>query len=278
MSSVLHDRLGGFFVGKSKLTSQSLQHWRIILAIATTMQALAIIVLSVQYRVPIVASFLTTDTLQSQLQGKQVVSPATAQLLSLNLSYLIVAMFTVTVLTHLAMVTVYRHSYERFLVQKEVNPLRWLEAAVTTSLMLVIIAMLVGVYDAVSLALLCIALVLMSLSVFAFELVSQTKRNKQLQWIIGSIILLAAIVPWLVIASYLVATSIFATLHQPTYLYWLCASIFVVFIIAGFNTYLSHRRQGKWASYLWGDFWHVAIIFVAESLLAWQVFASVLHP
>jgi hypothetical protein len=54
------------------------------------------------------------------------------------------------------------------------------------------------------------------------------------------------------------------------------ASLFVFFDSFAVNQLLQYKQVGPWRDYLFGESTYVALSLVAQSLLAWQIFAATL--
>ena len=232
-------------------------------------QAVAVLVLSRDFRLPLTASYLRFDPATTSLE------PAIATVAEASLAGLIVAFFLVSSMAHLFIATVYRRRYERDLL-RGLNVARWVEYAISASVMIVAIAMLVGIYDIGALLMLFSLVALMNLLGLVMEVHNQTTpRTNWLSFWIGT---LAGIVPWAVIAISFWASSTYGGGQIPAFVYWIYVSIFLFFSCFAVNMWLQYRRIGPWASYLYGERGYIVLSLVAKSALAWQVFAGTLRP
>jgi hypothetical protein len=87
---------------------------------------------------------------------------------------------------------------------------------------------------------------------------------------------IAGIVPWIVVAIYLLQPFSDTPVQPPGFVYGIFISLFVLFNIFAVNQWLQYRRVGRWSDYLVGERAYVTLSLVAKSLLAWQVFAGTL--
>jgi hypothetical protein len=156
-------------------------------------------------------------------------------------------------------------------LRRGINYARWIEYAASASLMIVVIAMLVGIYDVAALLALFALNAAMILFGLMMELHNQAieRTNWTAFWLGAGI----GAVPWIAIAIYL-----FATPNVPTFVYWIYLSIFLFFNAFAVNMVLQYRRMGPWRDYLYGESAYIILSLVAKSLLAWQVFAGTLRP
>ncbi|MFA5030072.1 MAG: heliorhodopsin HeR [Patescibacteria group bacterium] len=160
-------------------------------------------------------------------------------------------------------------------LKKGANFARWIEYAFSSSLMIVIIGLLVGVYDVMTLILLFGLNAMMILFGWMMELHNQTtQKTNWTSFIFGSI---AGIIPWIVVALYLFNAGDSA--HKaPVFVYWIYFSIFLFFNCFAINMILQYKKVGKWQQYLYGERVYIILSLVAKSLLAWQVWAGTLRP
>jgi hypothetical protein len=257
-----------------KITFESLNKWNFGLALLHFIQGVAVVILSTKATLPVTTNYLTLDTLASKA-GSPVLVAATRNLFDINLAYVVAAFFFLSAAAHLIIATVYRQTYEADL-KKGINKARWIEYSLSASVMMVGIAMLTGVYDASSLLMIFALISIMNLMGLMMEVHNQTtKRTNWLSYIIGC---KAGIVPWLVVVIYVVGSNVYGSGHIPEFVYWIYASMFVLFSAFAVNMYLQYKKVGKWADYLYGERIYMILSLVAKSLLAWQVFFGALRP
>lgn len=135
--------------------------------------------------------------------------------------------------------------------------------------------MLVGIYDLSALLMLFGLTSVMNLLGLVMELHNKkAARPSWASYIVGCI---AGIVPWLVIAIYLIAGALYGA-TAPTFVYVIFVSIFIFFMSFAVNMYLQYARKGKWSDYLYGERAYMVLSLVAKSALAWQVFGGTLRP
>jgi hypothetical protein len=160
-------------------------------------------------------------------------------------------------------------------LKKGANYARWMEYAITSSLMLVVIAMLSGMFDLNSLILLFFLNMMMILFGWMMELHNQTTQKTD--WTAFYFGCLAGIVPWVVIALYFFSAVAEPDAQVPTFVYFILPILFVFFNIFALNMVLQYRKVGKWSDYLYGERVYIILSLLAKSALAWQVFAGTLR-
>lgn len=235
-------------------------------------QGILMLILSSNFALPVMASYLKFDVKSQQL----IPNPQT--LFELKIGPIVAVFLFLSAIAHLLVSSVFNDWYNRNL-QKGINVVRWVEYSLSSSLMIVVIAMLVGIYDVASLILLFALNACMILFGWMMELHNQSLRQSSGQaqktdwtsYIFGCI---AGIVPWVAIGLYLFGP----TDKAPNFVYWIYFSIFVFFNCFAINQLLQYKKIGKWQEYLYGERAYIILSLVAKSLLAWQVFAGTLRP
>ena len=155
------------------------------------------------------------------------------------------------------------------------NRLRWVEYSLSSSLMIVLIALITGITDVA--ALLAIGFVNASMILFGWimEMVNQPDGDRW--WTPFWFGCFAGIGPWVTIVAYLVINaSIEGAGTPPTFVYGIIVTIFVFFNCFAINQWLQYRGVGKWSDYVFGETVYIVLSLVAKSALAWQIFANTL--
>lgn len=254
----------------SVFTKLSLNAWHKVLAIVYLLQGIAILVLSTAYSLPVTVGFLAKDPLADN-SGALV--PAAEYLFDINIAYLIAAMLFTAALTHAVLATVYKDAHERDL-DARVNRMKWAGLGVSGGLAVVIIAMLVGIHSVTLLILLFAFVLLSSLGLIATELIKDKGQASSLTFGVAT---MSLILPWLALGCYVGAASLYGATTLAVATYAIFASVLVIFVGLIVNSFLQRRAKGRWSSYFFGESVYMALILIATSALAWQVFASVLR-
>jgi hypothetical protein len=194
---------------------------------------------------------------------------------TIQLSYLVAAFLFISAIAHALISTVLYESYVEYL-DRGMNPYRWYEYAVSASVMIVVIAMLAGVWDLGTLVALFSLVAVMNLMGLVMEVQNQTTEETDwTAYVIGSF---AGVVPWVVIAITIAATVAGSDGGgPPDFVLAIYASLFVFFNLFAINMILQYRETWKWADYRFGETTYVVLSLVAKSLLAWQVFFGTLN-
>jgi len=250
------------------ITLKRLRKFNIIAGFLHLSQAIAVLLLSKDFTLPISGSYLKFDT------ATQSLAPTTTVLFHLSLPLLIVAFFLLSAVAHFIIATVYNKQYTAQLA-KGINVARWIEYSLSASIMIVAIALLVGIYDISNLIMLFALVGIMNLLGLVMEVHNQT--TKKTNWLSYWIGCLAGAVPWVAVAITLWLGASNGS-SAPTFVYWIFVSIFLFFNTFAINMVLQYKKVGPWKNYLYGELVYIILSFVAKSLLAWQVFAGTLRP
>lgn len=161
-------------------------------------------------------------------------------------------------------------------LQKGVNKLRWFEYALSSSVMIVLIATLFGIYDIASLVVIFIVNAAMNLFGLDMELLaSKRKEGEKLNWgpfIWGSI---AGVAPWIAIIFYMTGSG---NVNPPWFVWAIIGTYFVAFNTFPVNMVLQYKKVGKWRDYLYGERTYIVLSLVAKSVLAWLVLFGAFQP
>jgi len=156
---------------------------------------------------------------------------------------------------------------------KHRNYFGWVEYSLSSSLMIVVIAQLVGISDVAAL----IALFGVNVSAIRFgwlkEKYQEPGDGGWLPFIFGCV---AAVVPWLAVVVYTIAPGSTSGAEPPAFVYAIIVSLFRFFNVFAVNQWLQYKQVGRWRDYLVGERADVTLSLVAKSALAWQIFAGAL--
>lgn len=161
-------------------------------------------------------------------------------------------------------------------LEKGINKFRWFEYALSSSVMIVLIATLFGIYDIVSLLLIFIVNATMNLFGLVMEQLNSGREAKQVNWgpfVWGSI---AGLAPWAAILIYMFGTG---NLDRVPWFVWaIVGTYFVAFNTFPINMVLQYKKIGKWSNYLYGERTYIVLSLVAKSILAWLVLFGAMQP
>jgi hypothetical protein len=176
---------------------------------------------------------------------------------------------------HFFLSTVGFEWYKKMLI-KGMNPARFYEYALSSSLMIVLIGLLVGLNDIAAIILAFVVNASMNLFGLMMEYHNQyTKKVNWLSFIFGSI---AGIAPWIAIFLYFMGAVNSGDAKPPAFVYAIIPTLFVFFNIFAINMYLQYKKVGKWADYLFGERVYIILSLAAKTTLAWLIFSGIFAP
>lgn len=245
-----------------------LQRFNLIMAVLHFVQGVVMLFVSSDFKLPVTGSFLKFDP------ASQSLVPSVRNLFELQIGPLVAIFLFLSALAHLLISLPKINDWYNNNLSKGANYARWIEYSFSSSVMILVIAMLVGIYDISAL----IAIVLLNVSMILFgwmmELHNQsTEKTNWTSFIFGCI---AGIGPWIAIGIYLWNPG--SDVKAPNFVYWIYFSIFLFFNSFALNQVLQYKKIGKWKDYLYGERAYIILSLVAKSLLAWQVFGGTLRP
>jgi hypothetical protein len=156
------------------------------------------------------------------------------------------------------------------------NPARFYEYALSSSLMIVLIGMLVGIWDLGSIILMFAVNATMNLFGIMMEYDNQGRANvRWTAFIFGSI---TGILPWVVIMVAFLSALNSSGAEPPGFVYAIIPTIFVFFNIFAVNMVLQYKKVGPWKDYLFGERVYIVLSLLAKTALAWMIFSGTLAP
>jgi hypothetical protein len=243
-----------------------LRKYNLLMGIFHLVQAALIFALSSDYTLPVKASFL------HYIQETSTLQPVPETIVNLRIGPLVAVFLLLSAVAHLTLASPLAFGWYRDNLKKGLNYARWYEYAFSASLMMVLIAMLCGVYDVVSLMGLFALTAVMNLFGLMMELHNQTTQKTN--WTAYYFGCIAGIVPWIGAAIYFFGSA--ANGEIPTFVYFIMGSLFLLFSSFAVNMVLQYKKVGPWKNYLFGEAMYILLSLTAKSALAWQVFGGTL--
>lgn len=157
-----------------------------------------------------------------------------------------------------------------------INKFRWFEYALSSSVMIVLISTLFGIYDIASLLLIFVVNATMNLFGLVMEQLNSNRTDGKVNWgpfVWGSI---AGLAPWAVIIIYMTGTGNYDMV--PWFVWAIVGTYFVAFNTFPINMILQYKKVGKWKDYLYGERTYIVLSLVAKSILAWLVLFGAMQP
>lgn len=252
--------------GDTRVKLTKLRRFNLYMGGLHLVQAAAMLALSNNFSLPVTSSFLRFDPSTESLM------PDPKTMFSVRIGPLVAAFLLLSSIAHFLLASPRINGWYERNIRKGANPARWVEYSLSSSLMIVVIAMLTGLYDIAALLLVFALNATMILFGWMMELHNQsTTRTNWTSYWFGCF---AGLIPWIAVGFYLFGSSP----GPPDFVYWIYGSMFLFFNVFAMNMVLQYKKVGRWRDYLYGERAYIVLSLVAKSLLAWQVFAGTLRP
>jgi hypothetical protein len=253
----------------SEKTYIGLRKFNVVMGFLHLIQGILMIVLSNDTTYPIFTNFLRFDRETFSL------IPDPQRIYDLRFGPAVALFLLISAVAHFYLSTAGYKNYVANL-KRGMNPIRFYEYALSSSLMIVLIGMLTGIWDLGSIILMFGINAMMNLFGIMMELHNQfTKRTDWTAFIYGSI---AGIIPWVVILLYFFSALSSGDAEPPAFVYTIIPTIFVFFNAFAVNMVLQYKKVGRWKDYLFGERVYIILSLVAKTVLAWLIFAGTLAP
>jgi hypothetical protein len=246
-----------------------LRRFNLIMGFLHLIQGIFMIVVSNDTTYPIFTNYLSFDDASRSL------NPDPQLLYELRFGPAVAAFLLISAVAHFYLATV---GYNRYVqnLRRGMNPVRFYEYALSSSLMIVLIGMLVGLWDLGAMILIFTLNATMNLFGIMMELHNQTtQKTDWTAFIYGCI---AGVVPWIVIMMYFVGAVSSGDAKPPAFVYTIVPTLFVFFNIFAINMVLQYKKVGRWHDYLFGERIYIVLSLAAKTVLAWLIFAGTLAP
>jgi len=248
---------------------QGLRRFNLIMGVLHLVQGVLMIVLSNATTYPIFSNFLKFDMSTFSL------TPDPKLIYELRFGPAVAAFLLLSAVAHFYLSTI---GYKRYVanLEKGMNPIRFYEYALSSSLMIVLIGMLVGIWDVGTMIALFGVNAAMNLFGIVMETVNQyTKKTDWSAFIYGCF---AGIIPWIVVVMYFLGAVNSGDAKPPAFVYAIIPTILVFFNIFAVNMWLQYKKVGPWKDYLFGERFYIVLSLAAKTLLAWMIFSGTLAP
>lgn len=247
-----------------------LKRFNLVMGFLHLLQGIFMIAVSNETTYPIFTNFLNFD-----LEARSL-SPQPELLYELPFGPAVAVFLLISAVAHFYLSTIGYQNYVKNL-KKGMNPTRFYEYALSSSLMIVLIGMLSGVWDLGAIILLFGLNAMMNLFGILMEMHNQhTQKTNWTAYIYGCI---AGIIPWIVIFVYFLgAVSAGGEAKPPAFVYAILPTLFVFFNIFAINMVLQYKKVGRWKDYLFGERVYIILSLTSKSVLAWIIFAGTLAP
>lgn len=243
-----------------------LRKWNLVMGTLHLIQGLIMLLLTKEVWVPITTNFFKFDQVNQQVISNY------DTLFKVPLGPMIALFMFMSAIAHYS-VSTFGYSWYVRNISKGMNPARWYEYAISSSLMIVIIAILSGLNDAAALILLVGSNASMNLFGLSMELQNQyTTKTSWTNFVFGSI---AGTIAWVAVLMYFFGAAANNFGNIPDFVYVATAILVLFWISFPLNMILQYRKRGRWKDYLVGEKGYIILSLVSKSLLAWILFFGI---
>lgn len=242
---------------------RKLRIYNLVMGVFHAAQGVVILLIANSFALPVTATFMEGPPGQDP--------PALDTLFDIRFAWGVAAFLFLSAIAHLLIVSPGVYPWYQRNLQRSRNYARWVEYSISSSVMVVLIAMLTGISDIAALG----GIFGVNAAMILFGLLQEHYEepgNKR--WMPYWFGVLTGAVPWLLIGIYLWGPT--SAGEPPAFVYAIYFSLFLFFNSFAINMVLQYRKVGKWKDYLYGEYVYVFLSLTAKSLLAWQVFGSTL--
>jgi len=246
-----------------------LKRFNLIMGFLHLIQGVFMILVSNDTTYPIFTNYLNFDIATRSL------IPNTQLFYDLPFGPAVAMFLLISAVAHFYLATI---GYGRYVenLKKGMNPVRFYEYALSSSLMIVLIGMLIGLWDLGAIILIFTLNATMNLFGIMMELHNQhTSKTDWTAFIYGCV---AGFVPWIVIALYFVGAVNSGDAKPPAFVYAIVPTLFVFFNIFAINMVLQYKKVGPWKDYLYGERVYIILSLLAKSVLCWLIWTGTLAP
>ena len=254
---------------QKNIDPNKLRIFNVVMGFFHFIQGTLMVFLSNDFKLPVLTNFLQFDL------ATQSLLPKVETIFDIPVGIAIASFLFLSAIAHFTISLPGIYEWYVKNLKNGINYARWYEYTFSSSLMIVVISMLVGIYDLVALIMIFGLNAMMILFGLMMELHNQTtKKTDWTAFIIGCI---AGALPWVGVAIHLFGSGE-GDYKAPDFVYWIFFSMFLFFNVFAVNMVLQYKKVGSWKDYLYGEKAYIVLSLVAKSLLAWQVFAGTLRP
>jgi uncharacterized membrane protein len=146
------------------------------------------------------------------------------------------------------------------------------------SVLLIVLAILVGVSDITTLLMLLIlGIILHGACLWLERAIGRRGRNKADTWLGYGLATLAGAGIWLIVAIYLIGANVYGAGHIPARVYWLAATTAVGCLSFAIGMLFQIRDPKTGQAYRLTEQRYMLLTLLISSLLVWQIVAGTMH-
>lgn len=221
---------------------------------------------------PILINYLAYDSLLSNTE--QIThSPGVSLLFDLNMLWLVVGILVILAIINLLLASLLKKRYET-LIKNNSTAVRWIVFGTTNGFAMLTIALLSGLLDIASLLLMITVCAYTVVFGYLISNVDSKKCTKKLVEL-SAIKMLA--VSWLVLIVYVLGTIAFGGNSINAFVYYIFATALLAQVVYIFILKMHSKKRGKWSEFVYSETAVIALSFILQSAVTWQVFLGTLR-
>jgi len=245
------------------MKNDRLRLYNVLMGALHAVQGVAVLALTNDFALPVTATFME--------DAPGAAPPELRTLFEVRFGWWVAAFLFLSAAAHWIIASPGVYQWYRDNLDRERNYARWIEYSISSSIMVVLIAMLTGISEVTAIG----ALFAVNASMILFGMLQEHYESPgNGRWLPYWMGVFAGAVPWLLIGIYLWSPGVAA--QPPTFVYVIFITLFIFFNSFAVNMVLQYRKTGKWANYIYGEKVYILLSLTAKSLLAWQVFGGTL--
>ena len=248
---------------------KGLRRFNALMGLLHLVQGLFMIAVSNDTTYPIFTNYLSFDPATFTL------TPDPQLLYELPFGPAVAAFLLISAVAHGYLATIGFERYARDL-RNGMNPVRFYEYALSSSLMIVLIGMLTGLWDLG--AILLIFALNATMNLFGIMMEKHNFFTKRVDWTAFVYGCIAGIVPWIVVFLNFYGAVNSGDEGPPAFVYVIIPTLFVFFNIFAVNMVLQYKKVGPWRDYVFGERVYIILSLAAKSLLCWMIWTGTLAP
>ena len=152
-------------------------------------------------------------------------------------------------------------------IAKGMNPMRWWEYSISSSIMLTALLMLGGLIELPAVVFVFTLNFIMNM--MGLEMEKYNQFTTKTSWFPFNIGVIAGIVPWIIGGLYFWESTNNIADSIPGYAKAGFLLTFIFFNTFAINMWLQYKKVGKWKDYVYGEKAYIVLSLVSKSALAW---------
>ena len=252
---------------ETKLGKQ-LQNFNRIAGVAHLIQAVVLFfILNQETKIPVITRFFD--------ETPQGIMPVSDTLFDFPIALIAPIFLMLSAIAHLFVSSPsYIQRYEQN-IANGINPARWWEYSISSSLMLVVLLMLGGIIEISAIVFIFTLNFLMNM--FGLIMEKYNQLTEKTNWFPFNMGVVAGIVPWIMGAIYFVVSTGNISDAIPAYAQAGFLLTFIFFNTFAINMFLQYKKVGKWESYPYGEKAYIVLSLTAKTALGWIIVLGTLN-